>query len=187
MSAKNVTLAYVVQLAYDVRAFQLLGSPDWLTSDRFDIEAKPESIVAMSQCKLMLRALLAERFNLAVHTGTKPVTVYKLLVWKNGPRMHKISSDSPTGVKTFNTHTGELLTRGITMPQLAGMLSSLSELEKPVVDATGLEGNYEFALAWNPDEAVDDAATKPNLFTALEQQLGLKLEAGKGYGLSACD
>jgi uncharacterized protein (TIGR03435 family) len=106
--------------------------------------------------------------------------VYRLVVAKNGPRLHKVAPDAPLGTKTFNTVTGQLVTRGSSIPELAAMLASTGELENKVVDATGLAGYYEFSLEWKPENAAAEGTQGPSLFLALQEQLGLKLEATKG-------
>lgn len=128
----------------------------------------------------MLRTLLAERFKLALHTETKQLPIYKLVVAKNGPRLHKAPPGAPVGVKTFNSILGQLITSGTSMPQLAGMLMSTGELENLVVDGTRLDGYYEFTLEWTPESRSADSTPGPSLFLALQERLGLKLESGRG-------
>lgn len=178
---RNIPLNLIIEPAYEVKEFQLLGRPAWLTSERFDIEARPGSPVKSDECKMMLQTLLADRFKLALHRETRQMPVYKLVVGKSGPKLHKVDADAPLGIKTFSTSKAELITRGSSMQQLAGMLAITGELENLVVDGTGLDGNYEFTLQWTPASQAADAATPgPSLSTALQEQLGLKLEAGKG-------
>jgi uncharacterized protein (TIGR03435 family) len=104
--------------------------------------------------------------------------VYKLIVGKNGPKLQKVNADAPLGIEQFNSVTGQLITKGISMPQLAGMLAAIGELENLVVDDTGLDGYYKFKLEWSSGNASANAG--PSLFAALQEQLGLKLEATKG-------
>jgi uncharacterized protein (TIGR03435 family) len=91
-----------------------------------------------------------------------------------------VDAGAPLGIKTFDTIKGQLSTRGTSMQQLVGMLAMTGELDNLVVDGTGLDGYYEFTLEWTPPGREADAASGPSLFAALEEQLGLKLEPGKG-------
>jgi uncharacterized protein (TIGR03435 family) len=180
VSVRNMPLDMIIEQAYGIKKFQLVGGPAWLTSERFDIEAKPAAPVTRDECNLMVRELLAERFQLAIHKEVRQLPVYRLMVAKNGPKMRKVQPGAPLGIKTFSTTSGQLSTRGNSMAQLAGMLAITGELENQVIDATGLEGSYEFTLEWAPGPASPDANPGPSLFTALQEQLGLRLEAGKG-------
>jgi uncharacterized protein (TIGR03435 family) len=176
----NASLDLIIERAYGLKEYQLLGQPGWLTSERFDIAAKPQSPVGYKECQLMLQTLLAERFKLAIHSETRQLSVYKLVVAKNGPRVHKVDVDPHIGVKTFSTSVAQLVTTGSSMSQLAGMLASTPELDNLVVDRTGLDGYYEFTLEWTPESRSADGTPGPSLFLALQEQLGLKVEAGKG-------
>ena len=180
VSVKNIPLNLIIELAFDVKGFQLLGRPSWLNSERFDIEAKPSAPVPYSQCKLMLRTLLVDRFKLATHSESKQLPVYKLIVAKNRLKIHPVDAAAMLGIRTFDTGKGQLVSGGISMAQLAGMLSLIREVEKQVADETGLAGNYEFTLNWTPDGPSADTVSGISIFSALQEQLGLKLEAGKG-------
>jgi uncharacterized protein (TIGR03435 family) len=170
----------IITEAYGLKGFELVGQPAWLSSERFDFEAKPATPVPRDECLLMVRQLLAERFKLAVHREVRQLPVYRLVVAKNGPKIRKVSSDAPLGIFNFNPMDGQLSTRGTSMAQLAVMLAGTVEVENQVIDATGLEGYYQFAIEWAPGPAIPDANPRPSLFTALQEQLGLRLEAGKG-------
>src|SRR5579871_4795810 len=150
VSVKNITLDLIIEQAYGIQDFQLLSRPSWLSSDRFDIEAKPESRVGFQDCNLMLRSLLADRSTLALHRETRQMRVYKLIVGKNGPKLQKVNTDAPLGIEQFNSVTGQLITKGISMSQLAEMLGAMGELEKLIVDDTGLDGYYKFKVEWSP-------------------------------------
>jgi len=180
VSVRNIPLNLIIEQAYGIKEFQLLARPGWLTSERFDIDARPGSRVGYDDCKRMLQSLLAERFKLALHPETRQLPIYKLVVGRNGPKLHKVDADAPLGIKTFDTNKGQLITRGTSMPQLAGMLAMTGELENLVVDGTGLDGYYEFTLEWAPSSVPAEVSPGPSLFTALQEQLGLKLEATKG-------
>jgi uncharacterized protein (TIGR03435 family) len=159
----NRTLQQIIMWAYDLSADQLSG-PSWLETERFDIVAKTAS---GSPEPIMMQALLADRFKLAAHTDTKEFQVYALIVAKNGPKMKKAA---PGGDDDMNSKPGHATARSVTMDHLAAFLSRpRMGLGRPVLDKTGLEGAFDFTLDWTPE----------TIFTALEEQLGLKLESQK--------
>jgi uncharacterized protein (TIGR03435 family) len=211
--ATNVTLLTLIRRAYgiDVKS-QILGTPGWLSSDAYDIQAKMESSVADDLRKLsplertyarqqMLRALLADRFKLVVHRENRELPVYMLVVAKNGLRLHESTPErTPNEIHDSSLDSGR---RGgkITAPctttqSLAGLLSIA--LNRTVLDKTGLTAKYDIALQWSVEQEqaaaprlLDGAqagtggasmpdASWPSIFTAIQEQLGLKLEPGKG-------
>lgn len=172
-------------------------------SERYDITAKAEGDGSPSpeQLRPMVQALLADRFKLAVHRGTKELSMYALVVGKNGPKLkenHDVEPDapSPTGGRRlrgaqFRMGRGLISGQRVPMTMLASQLAQ--QLGRAVVDKTGLKGNYDFSLEWTPEEGLplgpkeggSDApppsdASGPSIYTALQEQLGLKLEATKG-------
>jgi uncharacterized protein (TIGR03435 family) len=166
---KNVTLKACICWAFRVTDAEILGPP-WLESERFDIVAKAESGAPQPK---MMEALLADRFKLAVHRETKELTVYALVVAKSGPKLKK-ADPGPGGT---TSRRGHLTAQEVSMDRLARFLGGPNaKLGRPVVDQTGLDGVYNFDLDWTPENS-DDA--HPNIFIALQEQLGLKLEARK--------
>jgi uncharacterized protein (TIGR03435 family) len=211
--AHNITVRELVRQAYRLQRFQIVGGPNWITSDRFDIEAKaagdlrpPRSPDDPFVGLLMLRTLLAERFNLIVHHETRELPMYALVMARSdrrlGPQLRMPETDcgafdfrnSPTpppggfcgGIKSGPGHfTG----KGATIRQLALNLSPL--VARPVVDRTGLSGSFDLDLEWTPvsvprapdtpgDRESAPVAQGPSIFTAVQEQLGLKLESTKG-------
>jgi uncharacterized protein (TIGR03435 family) len=132
----------------------------------------------------MLQTMLVERFKLQTHTENKNLDSYALVVAKRGPKLHAVSTASDGA---FIWGDGQLTARAISMAALADRLSGpVFKLGRPVVDMTRIEGTYDFILNWAPDDAPDYAPAA--LFTALEEQLGLKLEARKlGYKILVVD
>ena len=122
----------------------------------------------------MPQALLTERFGMKFHRETREVPAYVLVVAKSGLKARPAAEGSAGG---FNRRPGHLETRSATMAGLADKLSQQSE--RPVVDQTAVRGSYEFTLDWTPDELQSDGQAGPSLFTAIEEQLGLRLEARK--------
>jgi uncharacterized protein (TIGR03435 family) len=199
-TATNAGIKTLLQYdAYGIPEGQIQGGPAWLSSDRFDIEAKVDDATAEKMGKLsrdernnldrqLIQQLLADRFKLVVHWETQQLPVYALIVAKNGPKLEKAKDASSTGVSSNN---GKLTAKGVTMERLAQTLTSLTsrELGRFVIDKTGIEGRYDLALTWSPEDrsaamvnaSADNAAPPgPSIFTALQEQLGLKLESTKG-------
>jgi uncharacterized protein (TIGR03435 family) len=172
MNAYNVPLKFLITYAYDVRDFQVSGGPGWADSERYDVSAKPESRASQEQLKLMLQTLLADRFKLVLHRETRQLPVYELIVGKGGPKL----KESAEGASPSLLTDGKSITASkVTMPMFIRLLSQL--LGRSVLDKTGLAGNYDFKLEWTPDEAEGDG---PSVFTAIQEQLGLKLDSQKG-------
>jgi uncharacterized protein (TIGR03435 family) len=168
----NSTLQACIRWAYDVRDSQVSGAPGWLNTDRYDILAKAATPnTSGQQERLMLQALLAERFKLQVHRGELPA--YSLVVGKGGAKLQRTTSDHSSA----SDGRGLITDRGVTSAMLATQLST--QLERIVVDKTGLTEKYDLKLEWVP-ELDADSASGPSVFTAIQEQLGLKLESTKG-------
>jgi uncharacterized protein (TIGR03435 family) len=184
--ASHATVKAMVAYAYEVRDFYVSGGPGWTGTDRFEIEAKTEENATPEQMRLMLRTLLQERFKLVLHRETKDATVYQLVAAKGAP---KLEEGAGAGFIKFEGR-GQVDGHGVTMSGLASYLQTL--IGQAVVDKTGLTATYNFKLTWMPDETqggrpgagagAADAVNEggPSIFTALQEQLGLKLEASKG-------
>jgi uncharacterized protein (TIGR03435 family) len=186
----NTSLADLITFAYGMHVRQITGGPSWLESDLFDIIGQPEAEGTPNRKQLegMLQRLLADRFKLAFHREKKELSVYAIIVGKNGPKLLKSTSD-PNGLPgLFFRGLGVLPARNSNISDLAGVLQSVV-LERPVVDQTGLSGRYDFELKWTPDESQfsgqgakvrrDDPDAPPDLFTAIQEQLGLQLKSTK--------
>ena len=174
MSETGISLWNLIQLAFDVEQNQM-SAPDWTKSQNFDIEAKTEGGVSLTREQMMplVQQLLAERFKLTYHRETKDIPGYALVVAKSGPKLHAAKDGAPKG--------GNILRDGIQVPSatmkiLAAMLSYPLG-QQPVVDKTGIAGDYEIKLSYAPQDATD--STLPSIFTAMQEQMGLKLEAQK--------
>lgn len=172
----NVPLRRLILRAYGIQDFELVG-PDWMANVKFDIAAKyPPGEATNDQRNLMLQTLLAQEFHLAVHRETKEMSAYALVVAKNGP---KLEASKEVGDST-NTNRGRFEDSAVSMAGLARQLAQ--QLEHPVVDKTGLTGVYTLKLEWTPDEQPGSSAEPalgPSIFTALQDQLGLKLQTQK--------
>ena len=208
ISQSNVPIKSLIASAYGVKDDLVSGGPAWVDSTPYDVEAKvagPDvptyKALSNDQRNLMLQALLTDRFKLAVHTETKELPVYELVVAKGGPKLTeaKTGDTYPNGFKGPDgvghggmmriDGRGKLTAQGIPMANLVDILSR--QLHRTIVDKTGLTGKYDFNLEYTPDDAPrgdgpahgDAAAPDPNgptIFTALEEQLGLHLNSTKG-------
>jgi uncharacterized protein (TIGR03435 family) len=179
VTVSALTLGEVIANAYHLRDDQIVGGPRWLATDLYDITAKAEgtSSLTAEQSRQLLQAVLADRFGLQCHRETRETPVYALLVGKDGSKLQDadISGNNP-GMRMTTSSTGKhIVSRHSTMQQLALMLSGTAG--RPVVDKTGLPEKYAFHLDWNPANAPD--SDTPSIFTAVQQQLGLRLEPQK--------
>ncbi len=182
LNATNVTLKTLIECAYDVRDYQVSGGPNWLDSDRYDILAKSESGDGTAATRLRVQALLSDRFQLTLHRTSRELPVFALLVAKNGPKLRP-SKDDRSELVTNGHH---LTCQKISVASFARIFLQ-GQLGRSVLDKTGLEGEFDFTLDWAPDlgerknsTEVDQLVDGPSLFTALQEQLGLKLEPQKG-------
>jgi bla regulator protein BlaR1 len=224
-SATSATLRMLIRAAYGVNDSQIFGAPNWLNSEKYDIEARMDSAVADGLRKTsedqrnvenrrMLQALLADRFKLALHRETKQLGAYVLVIAKNGPKLEEAKpgnaylngakdNGEPLGPGVFKLGRyvggrGELIGQGLPMSTLVQLLSE-KILNRSVLDNTGLTGNYDFTLQWiiadesqgpmfkeaRYDQQVTGSthppeSSGPSLFTAIQEQLGLKLESQQG-------
>jgi len=173
-AALTAPLKTLVCFAYQLRDHQVTGGPGWFDLEPFDITAKADGPASYQQLQIMVQTLLADRFQLKFHRETKEQPIYALVLAKNGPKL-KQAGNPGRGVG-FGAR-GSLNGNGTDMATFASALSG--KLGRSVVDRTGLQGFYDFLLTWTPDEAQADTPG-PSLFTAIQEQLGLRLESIKG-------
>jgi len=162
---------------------QISGGPPWMSADtvRFDIAAiaPGEGAPSKENVRLMLQALLADRFQLKVHRVTQERPVYALVVAKNGPKLKESAPDEESSVTASGDRTAQITMANVSTERLAIQLSG--GLDRPVVDKTGLKGHYDVKLNWIPEFAgpPPPGSDGVNIFTAVQEQLGLKLEPQK--------
>jgi uncharacterized protein (TIGR03435 family) len=176
LTMENVSLRKLTLMAYgipDDRSYALAG-PDWLATEAFNIVAKYPSNTPQDQIRAMLQNLLADRFHLRLHREARPLPQYVLVVARGGPKIQPVQPGNPG----TNGRAGRLEATRITMQKLADVFAKMVGM--PVVNETGLEGVYTFNLEWTPDKTEIGRETGPSLFSALQDQLGLKLEGRKG-------
>lgn len=209
VSYTGIPLMMLLKQTFDLEDDRILGAPGWVSSDRFDIEAKVDAADAprlkdlkFEQRRAMLVPLLTERFNLKFHHETRELPLYELVIAKGGTKLKEVKQEvkpedpahpQPRGWMSMSR--GKLEGREVNLEPLVHMLAQ--QLGRTVQDKTGLTGNYTYLLQWTPDDepppmarsgngasqpsdATPPDATGPSLFTALQEQLGLKLESTKG-------
>ena len=174
----NSTLANVVTTAYNLKPYQLTA-PDWMNDARFDIVAKVPDGASGADLRTMLQNMLAQRFGMKVHFDKKDMQAYSLVIAKGGLKMKPAAEGAGVPTASASMRMGSksmhFMVPHATMASICASLSR--QLSEPVIDQTGLTGAYNFDLEFAREGAVD--ATAPNLFTALQEQLGLKLESKK--------
>jgi uncharacterized protein (TIGR03435 family) len=181
-TATGNSLNNLIKFAYDVHPSQIIGGPGWLENERFDVIAKPDTPgkPSLEHLKAMVRQLLADRFHLTFHREKKELSVYAITIAKSGPKLFASDGD-PNGLPRFGVGPRNLTLTNATMADFANILQS-SILDRPAVDHTGLGSKrYDLNLKWMPDrpEGADKTSELPDLYTAFQEQLGLKLEAIK--------
>ncbi len=203
LTIRNFTLRALIGWAYGVRSFQISGGPRWLDFDKFDVEAA--SIVNLEPAKMkeLLRPLLADRFRLVVHRETTPLKVFALVMDKHGHKLHAApADDDPEGFRLQPGRNGlQLSGHRVSVAALAAVLTGI--VRRQVLDQTGIQGAFDFKLAWTPEggafdlspSGLDDPllidplppSSNPAMLQtrglfladALATQLGLKLESRK--------
>lgn len=178
------TVETMMRMAYSVQHSQILGLPDWAKTEHFDADGVPniEGEPNLKQFQLMVRKLLVERFGLVMHTDRRELSVYALTVAKGRSKMAKSAGD-PNGLPNDSDHRNDgqrsIKMGNATMGDF--VLDLMFYVDRPVVDQTGLNGRYDFTLKWTFDDskAPTDGSAAPSLFTAVQEQMGLKLEPVK--------
>ncbi len=190
-TASNVSIRELLQQSFNIRQELISGLPSWAEGARFDISAKIVDLdmealrkLKRPQREMMLRSLLVERFGLKWHIETKSLPIYEMVVAKGGAKLKpNPETSNPNG--SMSTKNNDFTAHNIQLISLAELLSD--ELQRPVRDKTGLDGRYDFELKWSRDESsaapsgdsnAGDAL--PSFFTALQEQLGLKLQPAQG-------
>ena len=187
----NISLSKLLAFSYGVQQKQLIGLPPWADTDKYDIDAKPDTDGTPNKKQLqgMVQKLIADRFKLTFHHDQKELPVYALSVAKTGAKLTK--SENQEGLPGFGLGgPGVLRVRNATMSDFAAMMQE-TVMDRPVLNQTELAGRYDFSLNWTPDDSqfggmaarmpppTDNANPPPALYTAIQEQIGLKLDATK--------
>jgi uncharacterized protein (TIGR03435 family) len=190
-SAINMSASNLILFAYGIHSRQLIGAPDWIEKDRYDVLGKPdvEGQPNNRQTRALIQKLLADRFSLKFHREKRELSVYAILVGKTGAKITTNEGDPKGDPNIFFYGIGKLVAKNATIADFAGFLQQ-GILDRPVVDQTGLTGRYDFGLVYRPDQPLaggrGDNPPPPNdqdaladIYTSVQQQLGLRLEATK--------
>jgi bla regulator protein blaR1 len=203
LTATGVTLKMFIMFAYGVASYQISGAPNWVGVERWDVEAKNddeaktggvEGSLPLAQSQALLRQLLEDRFQLKTRRETRKMPVYALMVTKSGLKLKPRAGDATGSKPQVSFGFGSASFTDSSLAGLAGQLTLY--LDRPVLDRTGIQGDYDFTLKWTPapNESNPQAmglppraepprpadSSGPSIFTALQEQLGLKLESTKG-------
>jgi uncharacterized protein (TIGR03435 family) len=181
VTATASTVVDMITVAYDLTGDRVIGGPAWIRNEHFDLEARTpgDAPPTTAQFRGMMRTLLAERFKLTVHWETKPTPIYLLVVGKDGPKLKPGRPDT-TGSSVRGSESGlRMVTTNGSLESLARQLSVTAG--RPVVDKTGLAGTYAYTLEWFPANRIPPSdSVFPSMFTALDEQLGLRLDPAAG-------
>jgi uncharacterized protein (TIGR03435 family) len=196
--ARDATVVDLICFAYEVHAKQIVSGPAWYRTERFDVEGVPdfEGRPVRLQLQSMLQKLLADRFQLKFHTEKQNISVYALVVANGGVKFQESSAPSDARSGYNFPEIMPVTHMKVMRMTMSNFISALQRVvaDRPIVDETQLKGRYDFDLIWTPDESQfnqlhgvgvsvttgkDEANAPPGLFTAIQNQLGLKLEAKK--------
>jgi uncharacterized protein (TIGR03435 family) len=184
MRWSSTPLRVLVEAAYGLRSYQIIGWPNSLNSDKWNIDAKTEGPTTGKQKYELLQTLIVERFGLKFHRETRDILGYSLVVAKNGHKLHEVKEGEVSSISAGTTiQSGLIIGRKVHMMDWVGLFGSV--LGCPFEDSTGLTGKYDFKLEWSPDEGQLNGFGEPgdpngpSIFAAVQDQLGLKLEVKK--------
>jgi uncharacterized protein (TIGR03435 family) len=178
------TVNDLISFAYAVHRKQIIDGPAWLETERFDIDGQADipGVANLHQIQEMLQNLLRDRFDLKLHRDKRDLSIYAIKVAKGGPKLAQ-STANTYGLPTQSGHgQGGQQQRKFTNNSMSDFaLGMQNYMDRPVVDETALPGRYDFTLKWTPDNVpTNEPGAAPGIFTAIQEQLGLKLEATKG-------
>lgn len=188
----DTSLIDLMTFAYGVHQLQIAGGPDWLRTRKYDLVVQPNlpGRPSTPQLRSILQKLLADRFHLVFHHAQTELTVYRLLQAKGGGKLTATSADSASKNGAFiGIIEGGVSVTNATLPEFASLMERYVSLDKPIVDHTGITGKFDYNLKWTPDfsqfdgkppwAVKPDGSASPSLYTAIQEQLGLKLEPAK--------
>jgi uncharacterized protein (TIGR03435 family) len=184
---RGMTLKDLIQFAYGLHPNLIVGASGWMEGEHYNIVGKPEPgrLPSADQLKVMLQGLLADRFKLTFHRALKEASAYVIVLGKTGSKMKERSPIDTEASTSLSFQGARLPAKAASMPTLAEALMIV--LDRPVMDGTGLRGRYDFDLAWKPEPdqfdghgaAIPSDANAPDIFTAIQEQLGLRLDSRK--------
>jgi uncharacterized protein (TIGR03435 family) len=189
-TAINMSVSNLIVFAYGINPRQLLGAPDWIEKERYDVLGKPdvEGQPNNRQMRALIQKLLADRFSQKFHREKKELSVYLIVVGKTGAKLTTAAGDPKADPVMFFYGPVKFVAKNATLADFAGFLQG-GVIDRPILDRTGLAGRYDFGLLWRPEIPLGGPANNPpppsdsdglpDVLTAIQQQLGLRLEATK--------
>jgi uncharacterized protein (TIGR03435 family) len=181
LTATNVSVKVLIASAFDLSEWQISGAPGWTESDRFDIEARADREVSATEMFHMLQGVLAGRFKLVSHRESRNVTGYTILLAGTASKLKPAAGDGPPREMTSpvdgRPSAMQMSANNMTMSDVADSLGNM--LQAPVADHTGLTGSFDFAFTLDDAPAGMTPELMPSIFTALREQVGLKMESAK--------
>jgi len=188
----DTSLVDLMMFAYGVHQLQITAGPDWIKTDKFDLVMQPNmpGRASTAQMRSILEKLLADRFQLKFHRAQTELPVYRIVQAKGGAKLTPTSAEaSAQNTAAIGFSEDAMIVRDATLPEFASLMQRYVALDRPTVDHTGLTGKYDFKLSWTPDftqfngrspwPTRSDQDAGPSLYTAMQEQLGLKLEPAK--------
>ncbi len=179
-TASNISARQLVIAAFDVRGPEISGGPGWFGEEFYDIDARGTGSgrLTLAELRPLLQEILATRFQFRFHTESRDLPVYRLVIGRNGSKLRKTADEAREPSLLIAGNGVSLSTIAATNEPVERLAKTLQmQLQQRVVDSTGLTGDFDFSLNWAPNDGVE--ATAPSIFTAVQEQLGLKLEAEK--------
>lgn len=187
----STTLQQLIQYAYEVQSFQVKDGPDWISRTRFQVDARTERTTTRTQMRAMVRQMLAERFALKAHRIVRDQPIYKMVVAREDGALGRAiyRTDDPecgsgdSAPCDIGAWSGGLTSSGMSLQQLANTLFDRSQatgVDRPIVDRTGLPGMFGFTLMFSSFGTTPSASDESSIFTALREQLGLRLQPARG-------
>jgi uncharacterized protein (TIGR03435 family) len=181
----------LLMFAYSVHSLQIMDGPEWLKTEKFDVVVQPSlpGRPSSAQMRSIIQKLLADRFKLAFHHAQRELPVYRIVTAKGGPKLTPTTKEEQavTNTAAIGFAEGRMTVRNATLSEFASLMQRYVRLDRPIVDHTGIAGKYDFELGWTPDFSQFDGRSPwpartgesdwPTLYTAIQEQLGLKLEA----------
>ena len=185
----GTSLADLMMFAYSIHSLQIVDGPAWVRSDKYDLVMQPDlpGRPSSAQMRSMLQKLLADRFQLTTHHASKELDVYAIVVAKHGPHLTPTTADAiAVNTATIGFDDGAMTFRNATVSEFASLLQRYVQLEWPVIDHTHIAGKYDYKLSWTPDQSQFGGhstfpfkADAPDLYAAMQEQLGLDLKPTK--------
>jgi uncharacterized protein (TIGR03435 family) len=189
-SATNLSVSNLLLMAYGMHPTQIVGAPDWIDKERYDVLGKPDVEGQPNQRRMqaLLQKLLADRFSLKFHHEKRELSVYLMVAGKTGVKLTTAEGDPKGDPAMYSTGPFTLYAKNATMADFAGYLQR-GVVDRPVLDRTGLTGRYDFGMIWRPEVPLGgpgnnpplpaDLESREDVYTAIQQEVGLKLEAAK--------